>query len=92
MALFSGHDLIAVTSLSESQIGAIASRLGVRKIGELMFLSKYPHDASIPGLTYDNSVGAYKLDDRKNADGSALSDNFSGWVYPNGARFVSKDF
>lgn len=92
MALFSGHDLIAVTSLSESQIVAIASRLGIRKIGELMFLSKYPHDASIPGLTYDNSVGAYKLDDRKNADGSALSDNFSGWVYPNGARFVSKDF
>ena len=92
MALFSGHDLIAVTSLSESQIGAIASRLGVRKIGELMFLSKYPHDASIPGLIYDSSVGAYKLDDRKNADGSALSDSFSGWVYPNGARFVSKDF
>ena len=91
MALFSGRDLIAITNISKNNIENIIVNLRLRKIGELRFMSDYPCTAAIPGLSYDGTIAAYRLDPRKSGD-EALSDRFDGWVYPNGSRFLSRDF
>ena len=91
MALYSGRDLIAVCGLSKGQVRRIADATGIRKIGELRFVSGFPYRAGeIPGLSAD-ARGTWHLDSRKSGN-HFLSDDFDGWVYPDGSHYSCADF
>ena len=84
MALYSGSDLIAVCGLSKAQVRRIVESLGVRKIGELRFISGFPFPSNaVPGLRKEG--GVWRLDPSNAAD-------FNGWVYPDGRALLSDEF
>ena len=73
MALYIGEDLIAVCGLSKGQVRRIVDTYSMRKIGELR-LATGLYD--VKGLKKEGNV--WHLD-------PLLSNDFDGWVYPDGS-------
>lgn len=80
MALYSGDDLIAVCGLTKGQVRRIADAYGIRKIGELRLAAGF---CDVKGLKKEGNV--WHLDPQ-------LSDDFDGWVYPDGSEYFCADF
>ena len=80
MALYIGEDLIAVCGLSKGQVRRIVDTYSMRKIGELRLATGF---YDVKGLKKEGNV--WHLD-------PLLSNDFDGWVYPDGSQYFCADF